>query len=90
LLSVAKAEAALQNRQYVIPGDVKSLATETLAHRVVLGTDAELSDLTTNSVLEDIMTETPTPEDIDPKSESESKSDIETNTDTESSIHDGE
>jgi len=81
LLNVAKAEAALQDRQYVIPSDVKSLATETLAHRVVLGTDAELSDLTTNSVLEDIITETPVPENVDLASASTS------DVDTESSAH---
>lgn len=61
VLNVAKAQAALNGRSYVIPDDVKSFATMTLSHRLVLGTSAELSDRDTTAILEDILDETPVP-----------------------------
>jgi MoxR-like ATPase len=60
LLSAAKARAAIRGRDYVIPDDPKELATSVLAHRLVLSTDAELSDLSPRAVVEDaIQTVTP-------------------------------
>jgi len=43
-LNTGKARAAIQDRDYVIPDDIKTLAEPILAHRIVLSTDAELSD----------------------------------------------
>ena len=54
-LNTAKARAAIQDRAYVIPSDVKSLAEPILSHRLVLSTDAELSDLETGAVVEEII-----------------------------------
>jgi MoxR-like ATPase len=74
VLDVAKAQAALNGRDYVIPDDVKSFATMVLSHRLVLGTSAELSDRNTRAILTDILEETPVPsasESFTPADESE-------------------
>ncbi|TKR25478.1 AAA family ATPase [Natronomonas salsuginis] len=54
-LNTAKARAAIHGREYVIPDDVKSLAEPILAHRLVLSTDAELSDMSANDVVTTIV-----------------------------------
>ena len=41
-LSAAKASAAIEGREYVIPDDLKALSGPVLAHRLVLDTDAGL------------------------------------------------
>ncbi|MFP8891089.1 AAA family ATPase [Natrialbaceae archaeon A-CW2] len=61
----AKARAALRGRSYVIPDDVKALAPAILAHRLVLETDAELSDVTPQAIVEDVLEETAVP-DVEP------------------------
>ncbi|TKX87537.1 MoxR family ATPase [Halorubrum sp. SS5] len=43
-LAGSKARAAIRDRSYVIPDDVKALAEPVLIHRVIRTTDAELSD----------------------------------------------
>jgi MoxR-like ATPase len=50
-LNTAKAKAAIEGRKYVIPDDVKSLAEPILVHRLVLSTDAELSDMSAVDVV---------------------------------------
>ena len=67
LLNASKARAAIHRRDYVIPDDVKALAEPVLAHRLVLSTDAELSDLTPIDVVDRIVGEVEPPSD---KSES--------------------
>jgi MoxR-like ATPase len=62
LLNSAKARAAIHDREYVIPDDVLSLVEPTLAHRLVLDTDADLSGRTVENVLEDLVTSVPLPE----------------------------
>ena len=42
LANAARARAALQGRNYVIPDDVKALATATLRHRLLLSPAAEI------------------------------------------------
>jgi MoxR-like ATPase len=54
-LNTSKALAAIRGRDYVIPDDVKALAAPILVHRLVLSTDAELSDLTPEEIVEDIL-----------------------------------
>jgi len=54
-LNTSKARAAINGREYVIPDDVKALARFILSHRLVLSTDAELSDVTTDEVVADIL-----------------------------------
>ena len=55
LLRAAKARAAIDGRDYAIPDDVKMLVRPTFTHRLVLSTDAELSDVTAEEVLNEIM-----------------------------------
>ncbi|MCU4743611.1 MoxR family ATPase [Natronoglomus mannanivorans] len=53
--NVTRARAAIHGREYVIPDDVKATAKPVLVHRLILNTDADLSDLTTDDVIEDIL-----------------------------------
>jgi MoxR-like ATPase len=55
LLQASKARAAIRGRDYVIPDDPKSLAGQVLGHRLVLTTDAEISDTTPGNVLDDVL-----------------------------------
>jgi MoxR-like ATPase len=55
LLHAAKAEAALSGRSYVIPDDVKALFGPVMNHRLVLHTEAELSDVSVEMVIEEVL-----------------------------------
>lgn len=55
LLRAAKAQAAIAGREYTISDDVKVLVRPTFTHRLVLSTDAELSGVTGEEVLDEIM-----------------------------------
>jgi MoxR-like ATPase len=55
LFRTSQARAAMQGRDYVLPDDVKALAVPALAHRVILGPAARLRDLTSDSVVQDIL-----------------------------------
>lgn len=61
LLTATKAKAAIQGRDYVIPDDTKSIADSVLAHRLVLSTDAQLSDMSPRSIVEDALQTVTTP-----------------------------
>jgi len=62
LLQTAKARAAINGREYVISDDVKAMIEPVLCHRLVLTTDAELSDVTPLSIVEDIRNSVTPPE----------------------------
>jgi MoxR-like ATPase len=55
LMLVAKAQAALADRDYVIPDDVKAAVLPALRHRIVLRPEAELEGLDTDRVLTDVL-----------------------------------
>jgi MoxR-like ATPase len=55
LMQAAKATAAMDARDYVIPDDVKSAALPVLRHRMVLKPEAELEGLTTDQVIQDLL-----------------------------------
>jgi MoxR-like ATPase len=55
LVHGAKALAALNNRTYVIPDDIKQLAIPALSHRIILSRDAEIEGITPIQVLEEIL-----------------------------------
>jgi MoxR-like ATPase len=59
-LNAGKARAAIHGREYVIPDDIKALAQSVLAHRLVLSTDADLSDVDARDVVEEVL------EDVEP------------------------
>jgi MoxR-like ATPase len=61
LAASARAFAALQGRDFVIPDDVKWLAVPTLRHRLMLSASAEIEGLTTDRILRDILDQTPAP-----------------------------
>jgi MoxR-like ATPase len=54
-LNTTKALAAIQGREYVIPDDVKALAQPILVHRLVMGTDASLSGVGADEIVDDIL-----------------------------------
>ena len=55
LLNVAKAVAALEERDYLIPDDVKTAAMPVLRHRVMIKPEAELEGLDSDQVLTEII-----------------------------------
>jgi MoxR-like ATPase len=61
LAAAARAFAALQGRDFVIPDDVKTLAIPALRHRVMLSPSAEIEGLTSDRVLREILDQTPAP-----------------------------
>jgi MoxR-like ATPase len=54
-LNASKARAAIDDREYVIPDDVKTLAEPVLAHRLVLSTDAELGGVSPSEVVREVV-----------------------------------
>lgn len=61
LQAAAKARAAMQGRAYVIPDDVKGQLERILAHRLVLATEATLSEVTAQEVMAEIAEDVPPP-----------------------------
>lgn len=61
LFRAAQARAAMAGREYVVPDDVKALASVTLAHRVIVGPSARIKDISSATIIEDIMTATAVP-----------------------------
>jgi MoxR-like ATPase len=55
LMAVAKAVAAMEGRDYLIPDDVKQAAPPTLRHRIVLRPEADLEGITPDQVLQDVI-----------------------------------
>jgi MoxR-like ATPase len=61
LMSAARAWAWLSGRDYVTPDDVKALARPALRHRVELRPEAELEGVTTDAVLDGVLSSVPVP-----------------------------
>jgi len=61
LASAARAAAAINGRDYVIPDDVKFIATPALRHRIVLAPGAEIEGLWADSVIGQILDQIPAP-----------------------------
>jgi MoxR-like ATPase len=61
LLLAAKASAALDDRDFVTPDDVKSLLAPTFRHRLVLRPESEVAGQTADSVLAEIATQVTPP-----------------------------
>ncbi len=55
LLRASQALAALRDRDYVLPDDVKSLAVPVLAHRLILKEEERLRDQGQDPLLEEIV-----------------------------------
>lgn len=61
LLSMAKANAYLDGRNYVIPQDVKDVFLETIEHRVIKSKEAKIQKKTRKEILKDIIDKVPLP-----------------------------
>ena len=61
LQRLAQARAASQNRGFVIPDDVKSLAHVTLCHRLILKHDAQRRGITREAVVDSVLQSVPVP-----------------------------
>jgi len=55
LMTVAKAAAAMDARDYLIPDDIKAVAPPVLRHRLVLQPEADLEGITTDIVVKEIL-----------------------------------
>lgn len=55
LMKLAKAQAYLKNRDYVIPQDIIDVIHMGLSHRLILNYDAKIKGITTDSVVDDIL-----------------------------------
>jgi len=61
LFRTGQARAAMQGRDYVLPDDIKALIKPALAHRVILGPAARLRDLSSEQVMDEIISAVPVP-----------------------------
>ncbi|MCZ2097797.1 MAG: MoxR family ATPase [Anaerolineae bacterium] len=61
LYRTTQARAALAGRDYVIPDDVKALAESTLAHRIIVGPNARIKDISASSIIHNILNTVPVP-----------------------------
>jgi MoxR-like ATPase len=64
LLHSSQALAALRGRGYVLPDDVKELATSVLAHRLILRPEARLRQLTGEQVVQELLESVPIPVEV--------------------------
>jgi len=61
LLKLARAEAAIRGRDFVLPDDVKAVAVAALAHRLVLRPELWVSKTTPAQVVESLLSQVPVP-----------------------------
>jgi MoxR-like ATPase len=61
VVSMAKAAAWVQGRDYVIPADVRLIYPATVTHRLILTPEAKASGQTAEAVLEDVLAHTAPP-----------------------------
>jgi MoxR-like ATPase len=61
LLRAARAYAASEGRDYVVPDDVKRLVLPVLAHRLLVSADAAMTGRTPETVLAELLNEVPVP-----------------------------
>jgi MoxR-like ATPase len=61
ILRASRAMAAADERDYVIPDDVKALAVPSLAHRIIVTADAVMTGRSPQVILAEILAEVPVP-----------------------------
>jgi MoxR-like ATPase len=61
LYRLAQARAAIFNRDYVLPDDVKALASDALSHRIIVGPAARIKDIEQGQIVQDILDKVPVP-----------------------------
>jgi MoxR-like ATPase len=62
LVQAARAAAALDERDYVVPDDISALVVPVLAHRVLPNTEAHLAGRSAERILHDIVANVPMPQ----------------------------
>jgi MoxR-like ATPase len=70
LVRLARARAALAGRGFATPDDVKRMAVPALAHRVVLRTEAWVRGVREEAVIQDCVSQVPTPASLTPEDRS--------------------
>ena len=66
LFRAAQALAAIRDRTYVIPDDIKELGPSILAHRIIVSPQTRLRGRTSEEILEEILATIPIPLAADP------------------------
>jgi MoxR-like ATPase len=61
LYRTGQARAAMHDRDFVLPDDIKALAKPALGHRIILGPAARLRDLSSDQILDEILNRVPVP-----------------------------
>ena len=61
LFRASRALALVQDRDYVIPDDIKALAPSITAHRVILSSSARMRGVSSNDVIQDLLSQVPVP-----------------------------
>jgi MoxR-like ATPase len=61
LFRTSQARAAMAGREFVVPDDVKALAEVTMAHRIIVGPAARIKDISSRTIVQDILSSTPVP-----------------------------
>jgi len=61
LLRCSRALAAIEGRSFITPDDVKIIARPVLRHRIILRPEAELEGLTTDQLIDSVLTAVPVP-----------------------------
>jgi MoxR-like ATPase len=61
LLRTARAVAALDGREFVLPDDLQALAAPVLAHRLLLSADAQINRRGAEQIIADLVRQTPVP-----------------------------
>ncbi|HUL20496.1 MAG TPA: hypothetical protein VLZ10_03520, partial [Thermodesulfobacteriota bacterium] len=61
LMRAGQARAVLNDRNYVLPDDIKSLAVPVLSHRLILKEEERLRGETAEHLMEQIIHQTPVP-----------------------------
>ncbi len=61
LFRAAQTRAAMAGREFVVPDDVKALAEVTLAHRMIVGPAARIKDISSRTIVQDVLANTPVP-----------------------------
>ena len=59
--SAARAWAAMQSRDFVLPDDVKLLAEPTLAHRLIISPSARIKEADARAIIREVLDSTPVP-----------------------------
>jgi MoxR-like ATPase len=61
LYRTSRARAALTGRDYVVPDDVKGMARDTLAHRIIVNPSARIRNIDPEDLVDDVVSRVPVP-----------------------------